>query len=93
MLDQAFRVGLDPIFPPPLHFTNNTRYLAPDCSLQKFQYELIFDETRDGAVLRELFNNNREEYEEMLGYLVGSQKEMDDVFDNEGEEIDMDKLI
>ena len=48
MLEQAFRVCLDPLFPPSLHYTNNTRHLAPDCSLEKLQMELIFDSGRDG---------------------------------------------
>ena len=93
MLDQAFRVGLDPIFPPPLHFTNNTRYLAPDCNMQKFQYELIFDEIRDGLELDELFKANKQEYEQMLSWLVGSERELDNVFDNDGQQIDIEKLI
>lgn len=38
MLEQAFRLGLDPLFPPPSHYTNNTRHQAPDCSLDKFQF-------------------------------------------------------
>lgn len=29
----------------------------------------------------------------MLGNLVGSEKEQDDVFDNEGEEIEIDNLL
>lgn len=33
MLDQAFRIGLDPLFPPQIHYSNNTKHLAPDCSL------------------------------------------------------------
>lgn len=38
MLDQTLRVGLDPLFPPPNHYSNNTRYMAPDCNLEKFQF-------------------------------------------------------
>jgi hypothetical protein len=48
MLEQTLRVGLDPLFPPPNHYSNNTRYLVPDCSLEKWQFELLFDEGRDG---------------------------------------------
>lgn len=38
MVEQTFRVSLDTLFPPPSHYTNNTRYQAPDCQLDKFQF-------------------------------------------------------
>lgn len=37
VVEQTFRIGLDPLFPPPYHYTNNTRYQAPDCNLEKLQ--------------------------------------------------------
>lgn len=56
MADQALRLSLDVIFPPNIHYNNNSKYMAPDCSLSKLQYELIFDEGRDGQKLCELYN-------------------------------------
>ena len=38
MVDQSLRVSLDAIFPPNMHYTNNSRPYAPDCSLEKLQF-------------------------------------------------------
>ena len=43
MLEQSFRLTIDVIFPPPAHYPNSKKYLAPDHALEKLQYELIFD--------------------------------------------------
>jgi phytoene dehydrogenase-like protein len=80
MLEQTFRIGLDPLFPPQVHYTNNTKHLAPDCSLEKLQLELIFDSARDGRELAEVYNRHSEEYAQMMGILQGSEKELDEVF-------------
>ena len=48
MLEQTFRLALDPLFPPPCHYPNSQKYLCPDSPLDRLQYELIFDEDRDG---------------------------------------------
>jgi hypothetical protein len=37
MVEQTFRVALDPIFPPNVHLNNNLKSIAPDCSLEKLQ--------------------------------------------------------
>lgn len=47
-LQQSLRLTIDPIFPPTAHFTNNIKYLAPDNPLERLQFQLIFDEGRDG---------------------------------------------
>jgi hypothetical protein len=48
MLEHTFRLALDPLFPPPCHYANSQKYLAPDNPLERLQYELIFDQDRDG---------------------------------------------
>ena len=51
MLEHALRLSLDVIFPPPTHYPNSQKYLAPDNPLGRLMYELIFDEARDGNEL------------------------------------------
>lgn len=48
MLEQALRLSLDVVFPPPCQYPNTAKHLAPDSSLQSLEFELIFDEKRDG---------------------------------------------
>lgn len=92
MLEHAFRLGLDPLFPPPAHYSNNSKYLAPDCSLEKLQFELIFDEVRDGEAIRQMVGEHGEEYEAMGVVLAGSERDAEDVFEDEGEEMEADEL-
>jgi tubulin polyglutamylase TTLL1 len=33
MVDQAFRVSLDIIYPPPCHYPNTSKHLVPDANL------------------------------------------------------------
>lgn len=51
MLEQAFRLSVDMIFPPPSHYPNSLKYSVPDHPLDKLMYELIFDSARDGKQL------------------------------------------
>ena len=44
MIENALRIGLDPLFPPPLNWSNQKKYLAPDNRLEYNRFELIFDE-------------------------------------------------
>lgn len=48
MVENALRLALDPIFPPTAHYLNSNKYLAPDSPMERLQFELIFDESRDG---------------------------------------------
>jgi tubulin polyglutamylase TTLL1 len=43
MLEHALRLSLDVIFPPPAHYPNSQKYMAPDNPLGRLMYELIFD--------------------------------------------------
>ena len=55
MVDQALRLSLDIVFPPPCHYPNTWKHLAPEAGLQNLNYELIFDEKRDGGIIRSLY--------------------------------------
>jgi hypothetical protein len=56
MLEHSLRLSLDVIFPPPTHYPNSQKYLAPDNVLDKLMYELIFDEIRDSGELLNIFD-------------------------------------
>ena len=58
MLDQAFRLSLDVIFPPPCHYPNTAKHLVPDAGLENLKFELIFEEKRDGPEIRNLYKQN-----------------------------------
>jgi len=51
MLEHTFKLTLDVLFPPPAHYPNSQKYLAPDNPLERLQFELIFDENRDGKAV------------------------------------------
>jgi hypothetical protein len=59
MLEHTFRLSIDVIFPPPCHYPNSQKYLAPDNPLGRLNYELIFDEARDGQELIDLYKDSK----------------------------------
>ena len=52
MVENAFRVALDPLFPPP-PCTNPKKHLVPE-NLETNRFELVFDEIEDGPSLKNL---------------------------------------
>lgn len=44
LLENTFRLALDPLFPPPCHFPSGKRFYLSDNHLRNLKYELIFDE-------------------------------------------------
>lgn len=46
-IEQTFRITVDAAFPP-THYNNTLKPIAPDCSLERLQMEVIFDEAEDG---------------------------------------------
>ena len=60
MLEHGLRLTLDVIFPPTNQYPNSVKYLTPDSPLERMQYELIFDEARDGQELVELYKNAKD---------------------------------
>jgi hypothetical protein len=55
MLDNAFRLAVDPLFPPPDFNMAKKNMLHEIMPINKF--ELVFDEKMDGVELRELLKN------------------------------------
>lgn len=55
MVDQAFRLTLDPLYPPPPNWANAKRNLMPENYIENNKWELIFDEAEDGPAVRALF--------------------------------------
>lgn len=55
MLDNAFRLAVDPLFPPPDFNMAKKNTLNEILPINKF--ELVFDENVDGASLRDLLRN------------------------------------
>lgn len=48
MLENAFRIAIDPLFPPPSQFSYNHKYNIAENAMFYNKFELIFDEDRDG---------------------------------------------
>ena len=44
MVEHAFRLSLDVLFPPVAHYPNTQKHLALDNALDNLKFELIFDE-------------------------------------------------
>jgi hypothetical protein len=55
MVENALRISLDPIFPPPENFNNSFKYTIPENSLHYNKFELIFDSDREGKKLIDLY--------------------------------------
>ena len=53
MLENAIRLAVDPVFPPPENFSQRKNVVHELCPENKFQ--LIFDERIDGPELNEIF--------------------------------------
>lgn len=43
MVETSFKLTVDLAFPPPTHYPNTSKHLAPLVTMDKFKYELIFD--------------------------------------------------
>jgi hypothetical protein len=82
MVEHSLRLTLDVIFPPPSHYPNSQKYLAPDDPLGRLQFELIFDENRDGKEVEELFAGVRK-------VDMGDVDEEDETYENDGKEIEL----
>lgn len=57
MLENAFRVAVDPLFPPPNIWPSQKKHLAPDNVAENNRFEIIFDEIVDGPELIELYKD------------------------------------
>jgi hypothetical protein len=75
MLEHSLRLSLDLVFPPPCHYPNSQKHLAPDNVLETLRMELIFDEVRDATPLQELLSGRRDEE---MGQISEEEEEYDD---------------
>ena len=59
VVDNALRVALDPVFPPPtkVNWTNTKKHLIPDSAFVNNKFEMVFDECTEGKQLRQLHCN------------------------------------
>lgn len=55
MVENAFRIGLDPLFPPPSTLNSEYKYSIPENALHYNKFELVFDEDEEGEPLRKLY--------------------------------------
>lgn len=59
MVEQSLKLSVDVIHPPPSHYPNTCKHLAPLVNLDTFKYELIFDSQVHGKVLEDLYNKKK----------------------------------
>ena len=57
MIENAFRIAVDPLFPPPSSFSSNYKYNIAENAVTYDKFELIFDEDMDGPEVRKLYEN------------------------------------
>jgi hypothetical protein len=55
MLENAFKLTVDPMYPPPENYSQKKAFVGDACPENKF--ELIFDEAIDGPVLDDMMKN------------------------------------
>lgn len=55
MVENALRIGLDPLFPPPANLIQKSTHFN-DQALESNRFELVFDELVDGEALRRLYD-------------------------------------
>lgn len=58
MVENAFRICLDPLFPPPSCLNSEYKYSIPENALHYNKFELVFDEDEEGESLRKLYQNS-----------------------------------
>lgn len=86
LVEQTFRICVDPFFPPPEEWPTSKKVFTGENVLEDNEFELIFDESVEGAALRELFKNDMG-----VDSKMGKVEEDDEVFENDGVEEWADK--
>jgi len=56
MVEHAFRIALDPLFPPP-NWPTSKKHFLPD-NIENNKFEIVFDEIEDGPALRNMIQND-----------------------------------
>lgn len=57
MLENAFRIAIDPLFPPPSSFSSNYKYNIAENAVNYNKFELIFDEDTHGPEIKKLYQS------------------------------------
>lgn len=85
MAELSFKLTLDLAFPPPTHYPNTSKHLAPLIALDSLKYELIFDSQISGDELQKLYRRSKNNLAEQIGEI-----EDDEVFKDDGKECKLD---
>ena len=88
MLENALRIGLDPIFPPADNVPHNYKYTIAENAAIYNRFELIFDEERDGPSVKKLFDQCKES-ESLMVSMMGIQEDQQQ-YEEEGDLGDYD---
>ena len=84
MLDSAFRLSVDPLFPPPDFNMARKNTLHEIMPINKF--ELVFDERLEGDKLREILKNQEEMHRNFESLLIFVVKiDANDEFENDSQ--------
>ena len=55
MLENAFRIAIDPLFPPPVNWPAQRKHFAPDNIMENNKFEIIFDDIEDGPEILQIY--------------------------------------
>ena len=58
LVENAFRLAVDPVFPPPIPWPKQKKFIYKDRILETNRFSIIFDEREDGEFLRKLYQTN-----------------------------------
>ena len=65
LVENVFRVAVDPIFPPP-NYPKNKKHMIPDNVFENNKFELFFDELQEGEALRNLLQDKKSKHQYLL---------------------------
>ena len=88
LIDNTFKIALDPLFPSPDLTTN--RKIAVNELPQEIKYTLIFDEDIDGPEVFEIFSRHYEKQAKSKGGASASDKKQEEIQSDEEEELEDD---
>jgi hypothetical protein len=80
VVENVFRLCLDPLFPPPEQWPSNRKPFLSDDPLAENRFEIVFDESSDGKEVERVYQGR-----ERIDGLMGKIEEDDETFENEGE--------
>ena len=63
LIEQVFRIAIDPIYPPPIVWPKSRRYTIPEFLFENNKFELIFDNQHDK-------DENLEKHMNDNGYII-----------------------